>query len=65
MNKNLPMELPKCKQHGEMILRSRKQQTPEQEYCGTWYDCPICKGSVLFVSAELQEIYKKANIKAN
>lgn len=46
------MSLPKCSTHGEqMILRERV--TEDQNFCGTWYDCPKCENSVLFPSKEL------------
>ena len=51
---NLPMTLPTCKDHGEMQLRDPKRMTPEQEWCGIWYDCQACSASVLFTSEELQ-----------
>lgn len=50
----LPMELPKCAEHKiQMILRPLSHQTPEQIFCGTWYDCPACTQTVLFQSAAL------------
>jgi len=47
--------------HGEMILRERT--TPEQEWCGTWYDCPpgppgeTCGSSALLPSKALLDSY--------
>jgi hypothetical protein len=29
-----------CPQHGALVLRPKQQQTPEQLWCGEWYDCP-------------------------
>jgi hypothetical protein len=54
MNTNI-MERPKCNQdgHGYMELRPINQQTPEQKFCGVWYDCLRCGSSVLFQSPEL------------
>lgn len=48
------MRLPRCKDHGEMALRPISRQSPEQKFCGVWYDCPQCQCCVLFTSAELQ-----------
>lgn len=47
----LPMALPRCDQHGEMVLS--KPGTREQEWCGTWYRCTRCTSSVLLSSREL------------
>lgn len=56
------MMLPVCphKEHGQMELRDTKHQTPEQKYCGGWYDClyPGCSCSTLMPSPELREIYQ-------
>lgn len=47
--------------HGPMVLRS--PQTPEQAYCGTWYDCApgapgwTCKSSVLIPSPEIAALH--------
>lgn len=44
--------LPVCPAHGKtMVLRPA--QTKEQDFCGTWYDCPQCANSVLIPSKEL------------
>lgn len=53
----LPMELPKCDKpgHGYMVLRPKERQTPEQLWCGVWYDCQKCTGGTLFPSRELLE----------
>lgn len=40
MTLNLPAERPRCRQHGYMVLRPASRQTPEQQFCGVWYDCP-------------------------
>jgi hypothetical protein len=49
--------LPVCshKEHGQMEIRPIRNQTYEQKFCGTWYDCmyPGCKCSSLFPSKEL------------
>ena len=39
--------------HGPMVLRPIGQQTPEQRWCGTWWDCESCRSSVLIPSPEL------------
>lgn len=55
MTPTLPMELPKCQTHGiQMVLRPLVHQTPEQKFCGAWYDCPACTSTVLFQSPELR-----------
>lgn len=51
------MALPNCDRHGQMTLRDVKQQTPEQKWCGTWYDCPICSSSALYPGPELSQEY--------
>jgi hypothetical protein len=56
------MTLPVCpadKIHGQMGLREIKFQTPEQRYCGVWYDClyPGCSCSTLMPSSEIKQIY--------
>lgn len=48
------MALPHCpkdSEHGQMMLRER--MSPEQEWCGVWYDCAHCKSAELFPSAAL------------
>ena len=47
---------PSCERHGTMELRPASKQTPEQVWCGTWYDCadPWCRNSTLLPSAELR-----------
>ncbi|MFT8930040.1 MAG: hypothetical protein ABF969_11960 [Sporolactobacillus sp.] len=56
------MCLPDCPHegHGKMELRSKKWQTPEQKYCGVWYDCqyPGCMCSVLFMSQDIRKLYR-------
>lgn len=50
------MVLPACPAdpaHGQMVLRPVDRQTPEQKFCGTWYDCVRCHSSTLFRSPEL------------
>jgi hypothetical protein len=49
---------PECpKGHGPMILRPGG--TPEQRWCGTWYECaPVqsgCRSAVLYPSPELTD----------
>ena len=45
--------LPKCPNHGEEMLL-QNPGTEEQRFCGTWYQCPKCKNTVLFPSFELR-----------
>ena len=48
---NALMKLPECPadaNHGQLVLRPLDRQTPEQQFCGVWYDCQHCKSSVLF-----------------
>lgn len=40
--------------HGVMLPRSKQHQTPEQLFCGEWYDCQHCKSSILDKSPELE-----------
>lgn len=47
------IERPKCDKHGYMELRPAHRQTPEQEFCGVWYDCLHCGNGVLLQSPEL------------
>lgn len=46
---------PSSPDHGRLVLRDRVG-TPEQAWCGAWYDCadPRCSSSVLFPSPELR-----------
>jgi hypothetical protein len=47
-------QFPMCSTHGlPMTLRPLSRQSREQLWCGTWYDCPRCTGSVLLPSEEL------------
>jgi hypothetical protein len=53
-------DVPECPNgHGPMALRPLSKQSPEQIWCGTWYDCPPgaaayhCSASALVPSAEL------------
>lgn len=51
---NLPALRPTCPssgKHGFMTYRPGK--TPEQIWCGIWYDCSECRSSVLYHSPEL------------
>jgi hypothetical protein len=52
MKTALPMELPKCAEHGSMELQPAGTQ--EQEFCGTWYRCSRCTNSVLLTSPALE-----------
>lgn len=44
---------PTSQEHGVMVLRPLERQTPEQRWCGTWYDCQQCHASTLIKSEEL------------
>jgi hypothetical protein len=58
----LPMAIPFCpysRDHGRTELRPLARQTPEQKFCGTWYDCPKCHSSVLFPSKELTDFLEQ------
>lgn len=47
---------PICGRHGPIIrMRPREDPSPEQAWCGAWYDCPVrnCHSSVLVPSAAL------------
>jgi hypothetical protein len=39
--------------HGIMMRRPIGRGTPEQDWCGTWFDCPHCHESVLIKSPAL------------
>lgn len=60
--------LPQCPQgHGQMVLRDPPGgHTPEQRWCGTWYDCPPgqfhCRSSVLLPSPDLRAPYAAAGL---
>lgn len=49
------LKLPECPIHGEQLLL-RASTTAEQNFCGTWYECPQCKFTVLLPSGELKKI---------
>jgi hypothetical protein len=50
----------RCSVHGDtMILRPLSRQSKEQQWCGTWYDCQRCTGSVLLPSEELIESWRQ------
>lgn len=36
-----------------MVQRPSSSQTPEQRFCGAWWDCTYCRTAVLFPSQEL------------
>lgn len=46
-------ETRQCPQHGPLGLRPKERQTPEQLWCGEWWDCEKCHYSVLVPSDEL------------
>jgi hypothetical protein len=43
----------RCPQHGPLVLRPKEHQTPEQLWCGTWYDCVQRDYTVLVHGDEL------------
>jgi len=43
-----------CKNGGELVERPKTHQTPEQIWCGTWFDCTRCGTTCLIESAELR-----------
>lgn len=49
------MERPKWDKHGYMKPRPALSQSPEQQFCGVWYDCLHCGNSVLLQSPELMK----------
>ena len=49
------MKCPAQTEHGELV--ERKSVTPEQAWCGKWFDCTRCMSSVLMMSDELKAIY--------
>ena len=56
------MTLPKCPVHGcDMVYR--EPGTPEQEFCGTWYDCGYerCAISTLIPSESIRQLYGQLN----
>ncbi len=41
------MTAPECpKGHGPMTIRADAQQTTEQRWCGTWWDCGFVHGQM-------------------
>lgn len=56
--KNEIMAIPKCPSCGGK-MEYRPGGTPEQRYCGAWYDCtaPGCSCSVLIPSKEIRKLY--------
>lgn len=46
------MKCPAQTEHGELV--ERKSVTPEQAWCGKWFDCTRCMSSVLQMSDELK-----------
>lgn len=57
-NKSL-IELPKCPTHGT-TMSYKKAETPEQDFCGAWYEClePGCHCSAVIMSKELLKLYR-------
>lgn len=47
-----------CGRHGPMVRRDDGTQTPEQRWCGVWFDCtdPSCRASHLVPSVELAAV---------
>lgn len=46
------MKCPAQPEHGALV--ERKSLTPEQAWCGKWFDCTRCMSSVLLMSDELK-----------
>ncbi len=42
-----------CPNHGALVRRTKAHLSPEQDWCGEWYDCPQHDYTVLERSAEL------------
>ena len=58
--KNILMPIPRCPHCGKpLALRPDGRQTPEQRWCGTWYDCLKCNYSLLLESRELKDFLKQ------
>ena len=57
------MTLPKCPVHGYDMM-FRPAGTYEQDYCGSWYDCPEggCVCSVLIPSPEVERINRERKV---
>ena len=56
---------PRCSwPHGKMVRRPKAGQTPEQLFCGTWWDCTRCHGSVLIPSNGLKKQWAAMGIKS-
>lgn len=53
------MELPKCPTHGTN-MSYKKAGTPEQDFCGAWYECleSGCHCSAVIMSKELLKLYR-------
>lgn len=47
------MKQPTCDKHGPMLRRPAG--TPEQQWCGEWWQCQHCTNTVLVPSKELEE----------
>lgn len=51
-----------------MVQRPAVHQTPEQAFCGAWWDCTYCRSAVLFPSqdltAQLNEMRGKLAVQA-
>src|SRR5690606_23509616 len=45
--------------HGPLEPRPLERQTPEQKWCGTWFDCTRCSSSVLVPSPELTKFLEE------
>ena len=61
---SLALEEIRCPKHGAtMTQRDTKHQTPEQLFCGAWWDCTTggerCSNSILFPSAELRQQWRE------
>lgn len=38
-----------------MVQRPLAHQTPEQRFCGAWWDCPYCTTAILFPSVACEQ----------
>lgn len=47
------IQTPLCDHENGLVLRPLSRQTPEQRFCGIWYDCPHCHFSKLIPSKGL------------
>jgi hypothetical protein len=53
MSAKTQTEINECPQHGPLKPRPKERQTPEQLWCGEWFDCEKCRYTSLVRSPEL------------